>query len=306
MSMRAMAIRVARIMGMLLLISFLLSTVSWKDIWTIFKTASLPVIAVGCSLYYINLLLSCYKWRYTLALEEIQIPFWYLVRWYMIGAFVSNFLPTEIGGDIGRGYYAGRYTGRVTAIASTIVMERLSGLFAMFVLASTGLIFMTSFDHLWIVGLLCVGVGLLMVCIRPIFNKIVYYQKYFPASIQGLLNIFVQTGHRYGSQKTKLLIILILSLVFQSLAGVGLWLNLWAVSIQLPLLQVILKNAMVSIASLLPITINGWGIREGLLGYFLTPLGAPTAGIIAAALLGRVIVLVLSIPGVLFLHREKT
>lgn len=78
-----------------------------------------------------------------------------------------------------------------------------------------------------------------------------------------------------------------------------------AVGINLSLITVVLVTALVGLSGLLPISINGWGVREALIVTLLTPFGTPPDRLLAAALLGRFLLLIVTLAGGILLIFEQ-
>ena len=70
-----------------------------------------------------------YAWRWRLLLAEagVRVPFVLTVRQYFIGTFLNNFLPSTVGGDVGKVYFLGRDHGYRVVMAS-VVLDRMLGL----------------------------------------------------------------------------------------------------------------------------------------------------------------------------------
>ncbi len=303
-------LRALQIALSVVLLGWLLSRFEWSGVLEALLNASPAIIAVGVVVYYLGVLISCLKWRITLAVEGIALPLPQLVRWYLIGAFVSNFLPSDIGGDLGRGYFAARQTGRMGAVTRSILVERLSGLAAMLALASiAALVFFPALR--WALlggGIMALAIGTTFVFGAFRSNRLHQWMQAsaerFPARVRKAIAASLEVGRSYLRRPAALAQITIVSFGFQILAGAGLWLNLSAVGLRLPILPVILVMSLVSLVSLLPIAVNGWGVREGALVSLLALIGAPAEMVLAGALLSRVLVLLVTLPGGLLLLTE--
>lgn len=281
----------------LALILWLLANISWREALAVLVQADLPTMIAACVLYYVGVALSCWKWAIALRVEDIRAPFARLFRWYLIGAFVNNFLPTDVGGDLGRGFYAGRFTGQTGATARSIIAERATGLLAMAVLAFASLTFINwriPVEILMIAAILALAVTVAALAGR---SRLPFLTR--------MLDKMRESGARYVQAPGLLTIMLVLSFAFQILAGAGVWLNMAAVGAHLPFLTVILAAALVGLAGLLPISINGWGVREALIVTLLTPFGAPPDRLLAAALLGRFLLLLVTLAGGILLLFEQ-
>lgn len=280
----------------LALMLWLARGLDWGELTAAWKQIDPRWVALSVTFYYLSVAISCYKWRLTLASEGLSAPFGRLLRWYLIGSFASNFLPTEIGGDLGRGIYAARSLGSAGGVARSIFLERLTGLVALLAIAltSAGLLF----NLWWLIGLIIAascGAGLgarridqaLLLRGGRIANT---YQKIRAALITSL-----------GSPG-RMAQLLIASLILQLLSCFGVWLNMRAVHVDLDLGRTIQVASLASAAGSLPISMNGWGVRESIYTSLLN--GALLAQILAGALFGRLLALLLSMSGALALAFE--
>lgn len=289
------------------LLGWLALGVDWGALLESLRTISPLMLLLTCLLYYLGLALSCLKWQLILRAEGIAVGLPRLIGWYLLGAFASNFLPTDVGGDVGRGYLAARHTGRALAVTRSILVERLSGLVFMLLLAWAGAVVLLPAGRWFLLAaplaLLAALAGWALWRNAPrhpaVAAALAWAHGRLPARLRSALAGGLGEGRVYLGQPGTLAGILALSLGFQLLAGLGLWLNLAAVGVSLPLAPVILTMALASVASLLPVTMNGWGVREGVMIALLVPFGAPASGVLAAALLARGLVLLLSLPGAL-------
>ncbi len=82
----------------------------------------------------VMLAVSCLKWKMILDLHEKKIPFFRLIKIYLIGYFFSNLLPSTVGGDVARSYYSGKIIKNQSFAAIAIFIERFSGVFFLFFL----------------------------------------------------------------------------------------------------------------------------------------------------------------------------
>ncbi|NWG21499.1 MAG: flippase-like domain-containing protein [Chloroflexi bacterium] len=282
------------------LIAWLLARVSWRDVLALMAQADVWLMVAACALYYLGVALSCVKWAIALRVESVNLPLLRLFRWYLIGAFVNNFFPTDVGGDLGRGFYAGRFSGRLGAVTRSIIVERLTGLVAMLVLAIFGMVVVIRQIQVEI-SAIAAGLGLLFIAALLVGRTRVQAHPWSVAAMDKLR----MSWERYRSRPIEVLAMLALSLAFQTLAGTGVWLNMHAVGVDLPLVVIVPATALVGVVGLLPLSINGWGVRESLIVGLLAPLGALPDQLLAGALLGRVLLLLVTLAGGVLLLTEK-
>lgn len=300
------ALRVLQLLVTAVLFLWLMAHIAWSELISAFVGASLPLILLACALYYLGVALSCWKWRTLLDLEGIALPFGRLYRWYLVGAFAGNYLPTEIGGDVGRAVVAGRATRQPLAVARSIFAERLSGLAIMALLACVGLIVLRGSYVLALLILASAGTALVGAIwfARRLSRRTSEGPGRLPQRLSSAIEDSLAVWAKLLGRPRSLVLIVASSLAFQTLAGVGVWLNMRAVGAALPPGAVILAAALAGVVGLLPITVSGWGVREGLLVTLLTPLGAPASVVLAGALLGRALLLLVTLPGGLLMLRH--
>lgn len=78
---------------------------------------------------------STWKWWYLMRLQGFAIPFVRMYRWYFIGYFYSNFLPSNVGGDVARAWLAGREVRAPGAALVAVFAERFTGMVFLLALA---------------------------------------------------------------------------------------------------------------------------------------------------------------------------
>ncbi len=99
----------------------LLSQINWGFFMLSF---AVTLIMVGAS---------CAKWKIILDLKK-KISYLELFRVYLVGYFFSNILPSTVGGDVVRSYYAGKLIDNQSFSAVSVFVERFSGIFLLFFL----------------------------------------------------------------------------------------------------------------------------------------------------------------------------
>jgi hypothetical protein len=101
-----------------------------------------------------------------------------------------------------------------------------------------------------------------------------------------------------------LLASLALSVLFHLLMGLGTWVLVRALGSSPRLIDVTWVVPAVSLLTMIPVSLNGYGLRETGYIVLLGSIGVPEAGGAAAALLSRAILIVFStVGGVLLLGR---
>lgn len=105
----------------------LLTHIDLGEITDRFRSLDLFFFTVSLLLLVVMIPSSCLKWKVLLDQQGRRMPFWFLLRVYLIGYFFSNIMPSNVGGDVVRIYYIGRHIGSQSQAAVSVFIERLSG-----------------------------------------------------------------------------------------------------------------------------------------------------------------------------------
>ena len=217
------------------------------------------------------------------------------------GLFFNLCLPSSIGGDVVKAYrLADSTSGRLLA-GCTVLADRLTGLAALGVLAGTALI-----AKEWGLGLfdtLAVGGGLLGAALLAFWMVV--------GSLDRVLAIFPE-GHAarhfiaqllpYSMRPSLMTRAVGWSLLVQAGGSLAVALIARGVGVVLPLSAWFAVVPLVALAMVLPLSINGVGVREGGLVLLLAPVGVPKDVAVAIGLLWFLATILTGlIGGVLFL-----
>jgi uncharacterized protein (TIRG00374 family) len=266
-------------------------------------------LAVSAVIYGVSLILSALQWKMLLSLQGVKIPFGRVFGFYMIGQFFSNFLPTNWGGDFVRIYDVGVYNREWEKGTASIVMDRLLGLYFLFVVGLlAGFVFYVKFIQPWLLAMLVVcgaaaPVLFLLLDFRTIASRIAPTARHhglgrktmsFLSKFFGSLGLY-QRDH-------GLLTVLPVAFATQLLRVVMNLFAAWSIGVLLPLRFFLVAIPVIGILTALPISINGIGVRE-YAGIWLTATllaGQPAANdpaLTAVFTLGYLVIAAVSLAG---------
>jgi len=240
------------------------------------RAADAALIAVAFASYFVGYAVSVARWRVLLAVQGIRPRFSYLYWSFMIGVFFNQLLPTTVGGDVARYQYTA--AGGRGAALSAVLLDRVFGTAALLLFAITGLAFtwgsetvpralLAPVAALAVLGLLVLGCLLL-----------------FPGAALGLLRHAGRLLPRRGRSAFEKLLgafaafrgridvafaALAWSLVLQCVVVGHYYISGLALGIDVPLGTYALIVPLATVVMALPISINGIGVREGILGLLL-------------------------------------
>lgn len=272
-------LKIAISLGLLVALAFLVDT---ARLGAVLSAADLKLLLLSPPVWLLGAGFAALRWR--VVLRATGVEFGWLRCWsaYLIGSFYSLFLPGAVGGDAARVAIVVRDVGaEVGASTGTVVLERVGGALGLvgFVLGSTllwpergaALIGGSATALQAAAGALLVATPLGWVAAR----------RWMPRTgvpfVVSLLRVLD------GASLRVLGAVLALSMAFQFVRFVAVWLVALALGLDLGLADILLVFPLVFLASMLPISLGGLGVREASAAALLAPLGI-AAG--PAALLG--------------------
>ncbi len=111
--------------------------IQFVDLWRALAGASLPWLAIAVLLHGGVLLLASARWFLLLRAQQVPIRWPGVLRLSLIGFFFNLAVPGAVGGDLAKvGYLARQRSGRATEAVFSIVVDRLIGIFGLFLVAA--------------------------------------------------------------------------------------------------------------------------------------------------------------------------
>jgi len=246
------------------------------------------------------------RWKLLLATNRIAVPFARLSKYHFISIFAQSFLPTSIGGDPVKALYAFR-EGSKAKVINSILLARTGGLFSLAVLVLIALFFTERNKQLYPIGFYVLTLLTLMVLVLlVVFNKS-YYQRLQAIGPIGRFLSKTKIGNLIANLAVyKDYRVLSLALFYSFFIQIAMIIKSYYVfkglSINVPLSLFFIYIPIIYFATLLPISINGIGIREGLLLYFFKDFINSKSDIASVAIILYVLMFVVaSIGGMAFL-----
>jgi uncharacterized protein (TIRG00374 family) len=297
----------------ILLIVFLALS-SPGEVLAVLRRADYRWVLGAVGIVFISESLSSLKWWLLLRQAGSTCGLVSIMRAYWIGMFYGTYLPGSVSGDAARVLLTRRESG-TTAAAAAVFMQRNTGLAAMLVLAvgfsalapvSIGIFSgkLAWLDHPlpWFL-VAALGYGAInLVLVSPWVAEWVHrvlawvlpqkavrvVDRVLNSAIRGraLLRQF------WGSASLPLL----LSFVSQILDGTVLVLLAWSLGLSVSFESIYQAMAAISLASMLPLTINGIGIREVGFGLMMQS-GLVSGQAVALGLLTTGLYLLCALPG---------
>ncbi|MFW5881799.1 MAG: lysylphosphatidylglycerol synthase transmembrane domain-containing protein [Roseicyclus sp.] len=249
--------------------------------------------------------LSAMRWRLTAAQFGIALARGHALREYYLAQVVNQALPGGMVGDAGRAVRARDQAG-LLASGQAVAFERLAGQIAMF-LALTGGFFVTfaapgGFE--W-PPTLAAPVALLIL-VGTALPLVLYGARHLPGAAGRSATVIWNAIHKALTAPTVLPGQVVLSAGTAACTLGAFAFCAEAVGVDLNLAAIFGLVPLILFTMLIPITISGWGLREGAAAALFPLAGAtPSAGLATSIAFGLVF-LATVLPGLFFMRANST
>ena len=250
-----------------------------------------------------------WRWQMLLEIRDYRHPLRSLSKIYFIGFFFNNLLPTSIGGDVVRAVFLSRSNIKKGTAVSSILMERLLGIPALLLISSVsyliGLDDMAMKSNTLHVGgkfVLFAGVAAFTIFLFPIFFRGQFF-RFHPSSgiLQKVVSVLIEFVE-YWIRPLNFVVALLITCVYQLCGILSVYFVSLAVGQQTSFIYFSFLLPIIWLAIILPISISGLGLREGMFVFLFGLVGMSGQSAIAISLLWLTLVYAQSlIGGLLFL-----
>jgi uncharacterized protein (TIRG00374 family) len=310
------ALSVLKIVVSLGLLALLLSRTDGRALLTQFAHMSWKWTAAALSAYTVMLVICAWRWRLLLQTQGTDVRLGHLTKSFLVATFFNNFLPSNIGGDVIRIADTTPYTGSRTVATTVILVDRVVGLLALLGVGATASaiavssgIQLVGVRYLWL-ALVALSAGLLFAMARP---------DLVARIIRGLIDrsgraaTFQQRGEnllaglgRFREQPSSLVTAFGGAVAVQGLLVVFYLCAARSLSVPFPFLAACVIVPVSLAVQMMPLSINGFGVREAVFAAFFQSLGLSVSSALALSLGAAAFIMVFSLAGgVVFLFRQQ-
>jgi glycosyltransferase 2 family protein len=256
-----------------------------SELWQI-RLRLVDYTQLGLALVCVVLAMVASAWLWQILIPPAnRLPFRRLLASYLNGLFWNNFLPTGMGGDLVRALDLSSQSGQAEMAFGSVMMSRLASLWGVVVLAAGSAIYYGgSFG--WKGGGVIVAVSMAALLVTVLVSAVL-----LGAPIPGRMRRRLGERFRmYASlrafyhQPHLLLYALSLAVAIQLLAVAINTLVSGALGLSVSPTQLLFGMPLINLVVLLPVSIGGFGLREGSYMYMLGLVGVRPADAILLAI----------------------
>jgi uncharacterized protein (TIRG00374 family) len=276
---------VARMAASMLLLAFVLWRVDLTDVAAAIAATNLALFVAAALLDLPGLIIRAIRWRLLLRAHGQEQSVAHLSHAIMVGLFFNNLLPTSFGGDGYRALALARPCGSLAISTATVLVDRLLGVIALVAFASVALLIGVSAEvatgPIWI---LLVGVSALLALAFAMMHgdRAVWLNRFLPGrALKANLDRFLQALAVYRGQPRVIVAGLFWSFLLQIKVIAQFYLFGLALGLSVSIIVYALFVPIIFLLLLLPISIGGLGVREGLFAAFFSTVGVDPAQAVA-------------------------
>ena len=287
------------------LLVYLLQSVDLSDVLRHVREGNHPLFVAAVFIYSTVVVLSTLRWKILLDALGSSPSFKSLWQSYMVATFFNNFLPSNVGGDVVRVRDAAKAAGSRTTSLTVAVLDRVIGFVALYFIAATAFLVGGSMVR----GL--AGARVILLGLTAVFSLlgVVFLRSGMVTAVTEFLGLrrfpwayekfeSVQTAvNAYRSRKAALVEAFLLSLFLQFLGVSYFFMVARALKIPLEFGAALLMVPLCSLIQAIPISFNGWGLREGVYVLYFSQVGLPRESALAFSIVAAGLVVFLSISG---------
>ena len=273
------------------------------ELFSVIGSASPRLLLVAILLQLIGTFISVLRWKIILAYFTVKISYIETLRIVFMGNFFNLFLPSAIGGDVFRAYYVCRSSrSGLSQMLTTTFLDRSAGLFALLLIGLCG----SLYSNISVEGVVLSHVFILLTVSYLLLNVALFHDS----SHRTASRLLKRLGFHTLEEKLQLIYvglrslirapgsvftILVLSLVIQFLAVCIMWFAALSLDFGSSFGMFLIFIPLINLSIMVPITINGLGLRENLYRLLFTEFGIQDETAVALGLLQFIVSMIVAL-----------
>lgn len=294
------------------LMGWLLTRIDIDSVGRILATSDIRLIAFAAGILSAVFVLGCVRWWLLLEHVGVTLSLRVALPSYYLGQFFNNFLPTGVGGDVARAWHLNLKGHSGKSLISSALADRAIGLVVMLLMGTFSLLLSPDIHlsaekktMLTLVVMSAIVCGLLVLRFSHLLPLERLQHRYQHTRVRRAVLDVARLLLTYRTAIRPVLGAMLLSVAVQSLVILTYYLLGTGIGIQLSLVSYFAFVSVVQVATSLPVSIGGLGIREGALVALLGSAGVDIHLGAALSLLFLVTLWLCSLPGAVVMLLDR-
>lgn len=296
----------AKIAVSVLLVGWILHRADLREVGRALRTADPRFVLLSVALVPLGWIVSIVRWRLLLRALGGEADIGLLLRASLVGIFFNNLLPGTMGGDAVRVYQTSRAGLSGARAVAVILVDRFLGLTALLAFAAVALTVEQSAvaRNPSLLYDLAAGIAVALFSSWLLFSRTTWVRTLLgrlraalPKRFQGFFDRVFDALFAFQGRYWVLAQGFALSLGVQALVVANALCLARALHIQVPPADYFFMVPLALFAMMMPVSINGVGVRESIWAFFLVPFGVATSTALAFAWLDYGLILAQAVIG---------
>jgi uncharacterized protein (TIRG00374 family) len=256
-----------------------------ERIWRSLSHMDPGVFLLACGVFAIGQVMAALRWRVVLrSLRDNPPGLWFIIGLNHIGEFLNFFLPSTMGGDVARAEMAKSYSGGRSGSYVAVLFDRFSAFIAVVLIGTCAVclsyVGIGWFD--WQVALLsflfvAITIAVFVVLETSLAQRVLDLLDRRPlAKFVAILRNILSLLQGCAANKPMLFRIVGLALLIQFCLIVVVHLLSVALGLKVEFYFHFIAIPVITLVTLLPISLNGLGVREILFVLLYSKVGVPS------------------------------
>ncbi len=268
----------------------ILSRVSVREVLARASSGIPAYLAGALALALAMFVLVALRWRLLARWLGIAMSTGLAVRAVFLAMFGGQLLPSAIGADVLRGWLLARRTSGVARVVASLMADRLMALFAaclLLLLSDRAIARLVPSYAAFVAPAAVLGSGVVLIAFLAGLRRMSATREVRVQAKPLLLALAIALA----VQGTAVVTAALVATAYRLDGSLGLWISVIPLSVML---------------SAIPISMNGWGVREAAIVTLASRLGiAPADALLVSVTLG-VLNMLASLPGAVVMLRSRT
>jgi len=299
---------IAKIAVSMALLAFLFSKIDTARLWASARKASLPWLVAALGVQALNLIASTWRWRLLLDAQDVKLKSRTLLGSYLVATFFNNFLPSNVGGDVIRIRDTAGATRSKTLATTIVLVDRALGLMALVLISAVGATAAARYygsgaspiwpSWLWAVFLVAAAITAPVVYAPEGFGRLLQpLTIVHPEWVGKRIDKLTAALSRFRERPSALAGCFSGAVFVQGLMVVFYLAVVYALKIPISASELAVIVPISLVVQMLPVSVNGLGLREATFSFYFTRLGLPIESAVLLSMMGAAVLMVFSLSG---------
>ncbi len=305
---RRAALAALRVAVSVTLLAILSTRVDMPSLWSSMEHASIAWLAVALGVYFVHVLASTWRWHLLLVAQNVHVPQRDLFRSLLVSYFFNNFLPSNIGGDVVRVRDTAVQARSKTLATLVILADRVLGVIGLLLVAAVAAT--TTFATggaagsplvpawLWVIAACGAAVVVPALLLPAGVGRVLAPLTWLhPEWVGERIETVTKTLQRFRAQPAVLASCFTGAVIVQALLVCYYLAVVYALDVPVRAAELAVIVPVSLLVQMLPISVNGFGVREATFSFYFTRLGLPVHAGVLLSLVATFLTMLFSLSG---------